>query len=401
MSNRKSRLWMIMFVALCVALWGMTASAATPAATIGKKQYKSLQAALNAVKNGQTIKLKKNIKVTEGQMIDFTRNVKFTLDLNKHTVANVVGYGFHIKKGTVTIKNGTIKAGAPWKEGYSGGFSVYIEKGARLNITDGTYKNLNLINYGTAVFSGGKYTFDYTYSGFANYGTMTLGKIEASSTGCGGNDAIVKNLKGGKLSIKSGKYRAKLHETGAGDKSGAMAVVYNQEGSTIISGGTFTTSGGDNGYSTSCLWYCNGSLKITKATCKSCRPCIMQVYDYNYLGINGELTGKLTIDGGDFTTTDADASTLSINGTVKINGGTIKATAKGSDASAEDLKQEPHVVFGPYALSGGKRARVTMTGGTFSCPGKHGVKAEVRLLSGGRFVNKTARKYGIYRLETE
>lgn len=83
--------------------------------------------ALASVKNGQAVKIQKDVIINSS--VRMKRNVKFTLDLNNHTVKKIQYDGglfnskigdFDLAKGQMNVKNGTLDA---W---------VTVQKGATL-----------------------------------------------------------------------------------------------------------------------------------------------------------------------------------------------------------------------------------------------------------------------------
>ncbi len=93
------------------------------AAKIGNVYYGTLQAALNAAANGDTVTLLKDVDNGTGVKLMAADAKKVTIDLDGHTynaVEPLVGstgtetQGFHFEKGnTVTVQNGTIRSNAP------------------------------------------------------------------------------------------------------------------------------------------------------------------------------------------------------------------------------------------------------------------------------------------------
>ncbi len=80
----KKKLLLLYMIAVMVLPISIPVSAASPVAKIGSKNFRSLESALKSVKKGQTIKLLKN--VTLKNELTFTKNVKYTLNLNNKTI---------------------------------------------------------------------------------------------------------------------------------------------------------------------------------------------------------------------------------------------------------------------------------------------------------------------------
>ena len=174
-TKMKRTLKLVLLALMCTLLLGISTSAsAKTVASIGSKNYSSLQSAIKAVKNGQTIQLKSNVTITE--TIKMNRNVKFTLNLNKKKITSKNCSALAITKGTVTLKNGTIKSS----------MGIFVEKKATLNIKSGTY-NCYISSCGKLNVSGG------TIKGVSNdRGTMTMkgGKIKYGIYCTGKNSSL-------------------------------------------------------------------------------------------------------------------------------------------------------------------------------------------------------------------
>ena len=171
-------------------------------ASVGSKQYGSLQAAIDAATAGQTVTLLAD--ATEDVTID--KNI--TLDLGGKTLTNT-GAGkatVTIAKGaTATVQNGSI----------IGGTSYY-----------------NIQNNGTATFTGVTATAGNNDSSMIdNFGTLTI----ESGSYTGGLDTI-KNEPGAKLTISGGEFTLTK-----GTSKGFTGVVFNY-GDLTITGGAFTQS---------------------------------------------------------------------------------------------------------------------------------------------------------------
>ena len=100
-------------------------------AKIGDTDYATLQAAVNAANNGDTIVLKKSISATEigeKKQLQFVKaDMNVTLDLNQNTITAEAGEAIAINAAniTLTVKNGTIENFA--EGSYSDGVYAYKE----------------------------------------------------------------------------------------------------------------------------------------------------------------------------------------------------------------------------------------------------------------------------------
>ena len=223
--KRLSVFIMILFIAFAQPI---KAKAAGNVARIGSKNYKSLQTAMNAVKNGQTIKLLKNVKINSFMIDDSpvpknTKNRNYTINLNKHKLIaqNKSGAGFPgvfvVKKGTVTIKNGILKG------------IISVEKKGTLNLSNikfsGTGINVNTIqNSGKLTMN--KVSGDLRVAG-AKGSTSSLTKCKLTHT-----SNMLTGM--GTINIKSGTYISKA-------KTNNPLIIMDGGGSLNIYGGTFTS----------------------------------------------------------------------------------------------------------------------------------------------------------------
>ena len=183
-----------------VAVFEPVATAAV--AKIGETEYETLAAAIEAAKDGETVKLLAD--ATEDVVI----NKNITLDLGGKTLTNT-----NAGKATVTIAKGataTVQNGS-----IIGGTSYY-----------------NIQNNGTATFKDVTATAGNTDSSMIdNWGTLTIN----SGSYTGGLDTI-KNEPGAKLTITGGDFTLTK-----GTSKGFTGVVFNY-GDLTITGGTFTQS---------------------------------------------------------------------------------------------------------------------------------------------------------------
>lgn len=169
-------------------------------AEIGSQGYESLQAAIDAAQDGQTVTL----------LADATEDVviskSITLDLGGKTLTNTnVGKAtISVTSGTVTVKNGNVVGGNDY-------YNIEAKKDANLTLTDVT---ATAGNTGSSMID--------------NYGTLTI----TSGTYTGGLN-VVKSEEGSKLTITGGTFTLDYAPS-----SGYTAVILVY-GDTTISGGEF------------------------------------------------------------------------------------------------------------------------------------------------------------------
>lgn len=265
------RTWI--FLLAVIMLYSINVPAATRTqASIGKKNHTTIQKALASVKNGQTIKIQKDVLINN--QIRMKRNVKFTLDLNNHTVkkiqhdGDIINYtmgDFDLAKGQMNVKNGTLDA---W---------VTVQKGATLNVKKGTYsriENWGTVNVTDGAIKGrmdvGEYFQQDTYA-LVNYGKMTIsgGKVEATVLNFKGKTTLTKNgtityncryndwgirVCGGNVVIEGGKVAA-IYE-GAGETH--TGLLYCEQGNVEVKGGTLDAKG------IKCIYNEGGEVVISK-----------------------------------------------------------------------------------------------------------------------------------------
>ena len=174
-------------------------------ATVGSEGYKSLEAALDAAKDGDTVTLLAD--TTE----DVTINKSITLDLGGKTLTNT-----NAGKATISVTGGTVKV---QNGNVVGGTSYY-----NIEVTKGSNANLTLEGVTATAGNTGSSMID-------NFGDLTIN----SGSYTGGLDTI-KNEPNAKLTITGGKF-----ELTYGTSSGFNAVVFNY-GELTISGGEFIQS---------------------------------------------------------------------------------------------------------------------------------------------------------------
>lgn len=200
-------------------------------AKIGKKSYSSLDKAIAAVKNKQTIVVTRNTSIKDTIYVKGKK--KFTINLNKHTVKtkhtnNPWNTGWiQIKKANVTIKNGTMKCGKYASTLFE------IEKKGKLTIINGNYTG-EFNNKGQMIVKNGTFKTSANNSDiFYNNGKLTINKGTFSTKRDNSNIVYSAN----KLTIKGGTFSA----VGGNCVYVGRSNVYKTIGSTTITGGSFTS----------------------------------------------------------------------------------------------------------------------------------------------------------------
>ena len=361
-----------------VTLCNSTKSYAATVARIGNNSYSSLQKAVDAVRNNQTIRLQRNI--TQKRTINVKRNVKFTIDLQNHTITmkdykrtyihpilqrtvqEVDNGKFQIKKANVTIKNGTIKTrsnvGSVIDVSKNGKATLsgcnmtgkLINEG-KLTINSGTYQysNTNLIgNSGTLTINNGTFIGKGTCMSIVNNkykctiknGTFTNKYEYGGLINNGKNDYLGKNAS---MSIKGGSFTAikgtaiNIYSGGKIDLSGGKIKGHV----TVNEGGVFNMSGGsiERSIDQRTPVFVQGSFTMKGGTITAEKPGSTPVVAMQIAGGKANLAGGTVIGGAtiantsapgnytDYSVIQAAPSSVSKNGTSIINKG------KGPDIS--------------------------------------------------------------------
>ena len=245
--NKKILLTILMLLTLTFTVSVTTQAASSTVAKIGNKKYTSLQKAINAVKNGQTIKVTKNISTRKFFAAEIDKpGMSFTIDFQNHTYkATDKNYLLYIMAGNVTLKNAKFN-------GYTHSRSlIYVQKGAKLTIKNGTYKKIAIENDGFLTINGGTFVEGTPGdSGLQDIGIIFSTKSLKITGGTFMGRTV--NCNGGKASITGGTFTYTLNER----------TIQNSSSSTLtISGGKFT-----NKY---CVLQNSGTLTVTGGTFSS------------------------------------------------------------------------------------------------------------------------------------
>ena len=239
-------------------------------AYIGEQGYDSLQAAVDAVAEGETIVLTSDITFTTGANgttngISVTRGVNFDIDLNGKTVtSNLGGNALRFKIGegndvvntkvTIKIFNGKVVSGSSNWCAISGSSADNTGNLLILNLEDLEVENSKSGDYAIKSWAGAKInaenvtvTSSYGGSFYAVGGEMVLDNCTAVQTGLHTEPYMsmaVAVSGGGKMTINSGSYSATPAAAADGSNQGSShgswaAGVMNSGGTLIINGGTF------------------------------------------------------------------------------------------------------------------------------------------------------------------
>jgi hypothetical protein len=235
--------------------YGMTDAVYTAvpaAAKIGDKEYTSLQEAIDAVKDRETIVLMRDVKQVDGALIE---NKNLTIDLNHKTYtvtegANVNNRNFKVTgTSVVTIKNGTMVAEGQLTSGAYGtvrtegeavvtldNVKLYSYRGYGLNVKANPGTTININN--SEIYS------QYSGGVEAAGGTIELTNVKIEQKGIYSGavwcSVAIGVNGGGKVTINSGDYYAAAIASDNNAAQGTwVAYVMSSGGTLDIKGGTF------------------------------------------------------------------------------------------------------------------------------------------------------------------
>ena len=294
-------------------------------AKIGEKQYRTLNAAVQAVEDGGTITLISNEVFTENNRynnggwwdgLGYSGDKSFTIDLNGKTISQNDGAlndylmwfkNDGAKANTITLKNGTMDAGTT-------AFCAIATSSSNKQTITINLENINLINNNSngavAKIRGGSVLN-------VNAGTVITGMNSYVGIEAVGNNTVVNVYDGAKIyqngtssyvgAIIGASYNATLNIYGGEGNSAKCGIIVMSTGATInISGGEWTanndgTVAGDNNavlvsqnnrYESG--WACKSILNVTGGTFKG---------GYNCYGMGPGVEAddaQINIKGGNF-----------------------------------------------------------------------------------------------------
>lgn len=366
--NAKKILVAISLMFMLIFAMAVTANAASKTvATIGNKKYTSLEKALKAVKNNETIVLRASVNSSKDIIIN--RGKKFVLDLNKKTISLNGDYTFQVRNGTVTLKNGYMKK----KEGefiihvgqegslivktgkYTG--AIYVSGklqtyGAIYQPVEGGHWCLVVDNTGKAVINKGTFSNNYANGCIMdNYGKVTINGGTFKSTASYG-DMIGNWQKDAYMAVNGGTFvqtkrtifctdeESKLIIRGGSFSAGAFCV-WNNTGKVYIKGGSFRLLSGGEEENPAVIGNEGGTVNIYNGTLSSGTIRNARVaYNNKNMYIHGGTLkaagnndgifvangGKLYLKDGNILHSAKDSAAVMVeNGFFSMTGGTIKS----------------------------------------------------------------------------
>ena len=326
----------------------------TCAAKIGNTEYNSLQAAIEAVEEGETIVMQRDLNITTpayGQnALNHAKAVSFTLDLNGKTLSADTGnsvFRYNITQTsatsniTVTFKNGTITSGdKTWCTVMAAGLSKDVKAIFNLeNLTINASKagDLAVKAWDYAVINANNVTVNATKCAGGFYavgGEVVLTNCTVNQKGLYTAPYLsmaVAVSNGGKATVNSGNYTAEPTAASEGNNQGTShgswcAGVMNSGGELIINGGTFANGNfGDDALATAARGLIFGDTASKIVINDGNFNALKTVIDYqNNLGV--QPNPNIVINGGNFSANPAVVT--SYGGVVLAEG---KVAAQGAD----------------------------------------------------------------------
>ena len=256
-----------------------------PIAKIGEQNFWSLQEAVDAAAEGDTIVLQREVTVeqeeaTNNNAVYYTGDKSFAIDLNGQTVtgntSNVV-FRFQKAEGaenTITIKNGKIIATENCWSAVSVGSSADTK--TYVNLTGLTIESCKANDMAVRARAGAEFTITdceitATNGGggvVASGGEVTLDNVTINQSGLYAsapwNSVAFGVSGGGKMTINSGNYYATPNSAEEGNNQGTshgswVGIIMNSGGTLEINGGTFKN---DNFGEDSLATYARALLEI-------------------------------------------------------------------------------------------------------------------------------------------
>lgn len=291
-------------------------------AQIGNQKYETLEAAINAAQNGDTVKLIADVSMQDGILLDKGADIAITLDLNGYTYtvqegANVSNRGFKINSGTLNVidsseeKTGEMVAvgsGTTSTDG-AGAYGVFrVEANGHLNVTDVTLRNSRPWGLNVKICGG----------------TATLTDVEIISSYGGGIEVTEANLGEQSQKGQATMTNCTVTQTGYFDHC-SSAVSVSGGSKLIVNGGTYTSDG-----VAIYVFSSGGEIEVIDGTFSGKKQVIRAEIDTSTYP---EYTGGVKIKGGSYTGNLAITSPASL----AISGGTFSVEIS-EDYCAEGFK---------------------------------------------------------------
>ena len=303
-------------------------------AKAGDTYYKSLQAAVDAAKDGETVTLLKDITgVTTAQTITFPAGKSIVFDMNGKSITVASDFSGRpiVNEGTLKVTgNGTIDSSAST----TGGFGAINNKGT-LTIENGTFKGNPAAN-GTCIRNTGSSAV-LTVNGGSFIG----------SPGCIFNE--------GTATLNDGSFTGETCVQCFSPASWSYVVQNRQSASLTINGGTYRGVQGAIGVSGGEAVINNGSF-----TSIACKTHSNESTFYALYVAGGDTKAHCVVNGGSFATEGKIATVLVGNDTPGDGGAVLGASCEIKGGSFEAPK-------GVTVIKGAEKSGdPIVTGGSFS-----------------------------------
>ncbi len=315
---KKRILTVLLVVCLVFALGTVSALAdeGDPVAKIGETPYTDLSTAFNAVQNGETIELLKNVTLTSDISVrqSETDRVTYTLDLGSHTLTSKDNTtALRLYNSNITITNGTIDLNDT--DANTNTCAIWCYNDVNLTIDDSATINADgdsyclgvrkeaedvTINVNGALTGGCGLTINGQITLDKNINIVINGRIDVSYLGI--------YLAGvGETTINSSAYIK--GDTGIEIRAGELTV----NGGTIIGGDTYTSAANSNGSTVS-----GAGIAVSQHTTN-------QNIDVTING--GNISGAVALDQEEL---QSGNNAEQVN--ISVSGGNFKATSTEREA---------------------------------------------------------------------
>lgn len=293
-------------------------------AQIGNQKYETLEAAINAAQNGETVKLIADVTMQDGILLDKGADIAITLDLNGYTYtvqegANVNNRGFKINSGTLNVIDSSeartgemvaVGSGTTSADG-AGAYGVFrVEANGHLNVTDVTLRNSRPWGLNVKICGG----------------TATLTDVEIISSYGGGIEVTEANLGEQSQKGQATMTNCTVTQTGYFDHC-SSAVSVSGGSKLIVDGGTYTSDG-----VAIYVFSSGGEIEVIDGTFSGEKQVIRAEIDTSTYP---EYTGGVQIKGGSYTGNLAITSPASL----AVSGG-IFSVEISEEYCAEGFKPE-------------------------------------------------------------
>lgn len=293
-------------------------------AQIGNQKYETLEAAINAAQNGDTVKLIADVSMQDGILLDKGADIAITLDLNGYTYtvqegANVSNRGFKINSGTLNVIDSSeartgemvaVGSGTTSADG-AGAYGVFrVEANGHLNVTDVTLRNSRPWGLNVKICGG----------------TATLTDVEIISSYGGGIEVTEANLGEQSQKGQATMTNCTVTQTGYFDHC-SSAVSVSGGSKLIVDGGTYTSDG-----VAIYVFSSGGEIEVIDGTFSGEKQVIRAEIDTSTYP---EYTGGVQIKGGSYTGNLAITSPASL----AVSGG-IFSVEISEEYCAEGFKPE-------------------------------------------------------------